>query len=231
MKLLSLIGIFILSGVSYGQVWRDSLQSARNAYFSKKYDLAARAYLHAEKELNGKTDLSIEKGQNAYRNGNYTGAADQFKKCLKKAKTIQNKVQANYNLGNAYFKQKRYQEAIRSYKNTLRIDPFNKEARYNLSQALRKLQQSKNKQKPKDPNKKDPDPKNKKQNKDKNKKDSPKNERSKAKEESRNGNAQRKNAANRILDKLQKDEAATKRKLNNARIKRNTTAKTSEYDW
>lgn len=241
MKLLLRIGIFILAGTSYGQAWRDSLQSARQSYFSKQYERAAQSYQFAEKGLNGKSDLSAEMGQNAYRNANYVDAADHFKSSLKKAKSVPNKVQSHYNLGNTYFKQKRYQEAIRSYKNTLRLDPFNHEARYNLSQALRKLQQSKNKQKPKNPKNNNPDQKNKKENRDQNKKNPPKNDQSKPKNEKtkderrkdklRNRNSQKKNAADRILDKLQKDEAATKRKLNNARMKRNGAPKTSEYDW
>ena len=234
MRLLTLIGIVLLVGTSYGQAWRDSLQSARKAYFTKQYDRAARSYQFAEKALKGKSDLSAEMGQNDYRKGNYAGATDHFKRSLKKAKLVPNKVQSQYNLGNTYFKQKRYREAIWSYKNTLKMDPFNQEARYNLSQALRKLQQSNKKQKTKDDKTKDNKTKDNKtkdeKTKDKRQKDQNKENQS-TKDERRNRNSQKRNAADRILDKLQKDESATKRKLNNARLKRNGVPKTSEYDW
>jgi Ca-activated chloride channel family protein len=234
MKLLSLIGIFLLAGWSYGQSWRDSLQSARKAYFSKKYDQAERSYLFAEKSLNGKTDLSSEKAQNAYRSGNYNGAIEQYKRGIKNAKTVAKKVDTHYNLGTAHLKQKQYKEAIQAYKNALRLDPFNNEAQYNLSQAIRKLQQSKNKRKAKDNKTKDNKTKGNKtkDNKTKDKRQNDQNRENRTtKDERRNRNSQKKNAADRILDKLQKDEAATKRKLNNARSKRKGTSETSEYDW
>jgi tetratricopeptide (TPR) repeat protein len=229
MKSLSLIGIFLLAGWSFGQSWRDSLLSARQAYFSKQYDQAERSYRFAEKSLNGKTDLSSEKAQNAYRSGNYNAAIEQYKRGSKNAKTVAKKVDTHYNLGTAHLKQKQYKEAIQAYKNALRLDPFNKEAQYNLSQAIRKLQQSKNKQKAKDNKTKDNKRKDQ-TNKDKRQNDQNRENRT-TKDERRNRNSQKKNAADRILDKLQKDEAATKRKLNNARSKRKGTSETSEYDW
>jgi hypothetical protein len=111
----------------------------------------------------------------------------------------------------------------------LKIDPLSQEARYNLSQALRKQKHPKNEQKPKDPNNKNPDQKNKQEN----KKDPTKgNDRpNKDSSDKTIRKKQQKNATDRLLDKLQKDEVATKRKLNNARIKRNGTPKTSEYNW
>jgi len=222
MRLLTLIGIVLLVGTSYGQVWRDSLQSARQAYFSKQYDLATRSYQFAEKALKGKMDLSSEKAQNAYRSGNYNSAIEQYNRGLKNAKAASKKVNDHYNLGNAFLKLKQYKEAIQAYKNSLRLDPFNKEARYNLSQALRKLQKKTKDKKTKDNKTKD------KRQKDENKENK---ENQSIKDERRNRNSQKRNAADRILDKLQKDEAATKRKLNNARLKRKGTPKTSEYDW
>lgn len=214
MRLLTLTGIVLIVGTSYGQAWRDSLQSARQAYFTKQYDLATRSYQFAEKALKGKTDLSSEKAQSAYRSGNYNNAIEQYKRGIKNAKTASRKVNNNYNLGNSHLKQKQYKKAIQAYKNALRLDPFNKEARYNLSQALRKLQRSNKKQKTKDKRQKDESKKN-----------------QSTKDKRRNINSQKKNTTDRILDKLQKDEAATKRKLNNARLKRKGAPKRSEYDW
>lgn len=229
MKILLMIGILMVTEWSLGQVWRDSVQSARKAYFSKKYDQAEHTYSFVEKTINGKIDLSAEKGQNAYRKGNYNSAVKYYKRSLKKVKNTRKNVLSHYNLGNSYFKQKRYKEAIQSYKYALKIDPLSQEARYNLSQALRKQKHPKNEQKPKDPNNKNPDQKNKQEN----KKDPTKgNDRpNKDSSDKTIRKKQQKNATDRLLDKLQKDEVATKRKLNNARIKRNGTPKTSEYNW
>lgn len=236
MKYLSFIAFLFFTSWSHGQAWRDSILSARQAYFSKQYEKASHSYDYAEKMLSGKTDLSTERAQSAYRKGNFNAAIYHYKKGLKKGKKSPENAQSYYNLGNAFLKQKQYKEAIRSYKNALKIDPFNEQTRYNLSQALRKLNPSNKKQKPKDgPKKKDP----KKENKDKKNPDQSKNKRTKPKEQNQNqplkdqnqSNKQRKNASDRILDKLLKKEAATKRKLNNARMKRNSKQQASEFDW
>ena len=58
---------------------------------------------------------------------------------------------ALYNMGNAFYKLGDYQKSLEAYKQALRIDPSNAEARYNASQALRKLQQ--NQQSPQQQNK------------------------------------------------------------------------------
>ena len=79
----------------------------------------------------------------------------------------------------------------------------------------------------------------KKENKDKKNPDQSKNKGTKPKEQNQNqplkdqsqSNKHRKNASDRILDKLLKKEAATKRKLNNAKMKRNSKQQASEFDW
>jgi tetratricopeptide (TPR) repeat protein len=222
--------------LSYGQSWRDSLLAARKAYFSKEYDRATKSYAYAEKAQAGKADLNSEKAQNAYRKGDFNSAVYHYKKGLRKANSTSKRVQSNFNIGNAFLKQKRYKEAIKAYKNALKMDPFNEQTRYNLSQALRKLKQSENKEKPKDqPKKKDPE----KDKKDQKKQDQPKKDGSKPKDQQTEkkpadqaqGNKQRKRSADRMLNKLLKDEAATKRKLNNARIKRKGVPPSTEFDW
>lgn len=57
-----------------------------------------------------------------------------------------------YNLGNTYFKQEKYEKSVEAYREALRRDPSNRPAKYNLSEALRKLaqQQSQNNQKNQD---------------------------------------------------------------------------------
>lgn len=236
MRFFAIIVFLFLTILSFGQSWRDSLISARKAYFTKEYDRAAKSYAYAEKALAGKADLNSEKAQNAYRKGDFNSAVYHYKKGLRKATSTSGKVQSHFNIGNAFLKQKRYKEAIKAYKNALKMDPFNEQTRYNLSQALRKLKQSENKQKPKDQDKKKDPPKDKN---DQKKQDQPQKDGSKPKDkqtekkpvDQSQGNKQRKRSADRMLNKLLKDEAATKRKLNNARIKRKGVPPSNEFDW
>jgi Ca-activated chloride channel homolog len=52
--------------------------------------------------------------------------------------------QVYHNLGNAMLMQKKYQESIDAYKKALRLNPKDEDSRYNLSYALKKLQQQQN---------------------------------------------------------------------------------------
>lgn len=49
-----------------------------------------------------------------------------------------------YNQANSLFKQEKYQESVKLYKQAVKLNPNDMEARYNLSEALRKLQQQNN---------------------------------------------------------------------------------------
>ena len=54
------------------------------------------------------------------------------------------KSESYYNLGNNFLQQQKIQEAIDSYKNCLRINPDDEEARYNLSKSLDLLNKQQN---------------------------------------------------------------------------------------
>lgn len=90
------------------------------------------------------------------------------------AKTSRDKLQqsnANYNLGNSYMSEQKWKEAVEGYKESLRKNPQDEDAKYNLSYALAKMKQDQqNKDKDKD-KKKDQDKDKKDQQQDKKKPD------------------------------------------------------------
>lgn len=63
-----------------------------------------------------------------YASGNYAEAAQAYEQIL----TEQPCAEVYYNLGNAYFKQGELSQSILAYERSLRLDPTNKDARYNL---------------------------------------------------------------------------------------------------
>ena len=111
-------------------------------------------------------------------------------------------------------KRKDYIGAVESYKESLRQNPNDDQTRYNLSEAIRQLknkQKQENKNKDSDQNKKQDDQKDKQKNKknqgNENDKDAQK------KEQSGDNKSKLPNkTVDRMLDKLMKQEAATKRK-------------------
>jgi len=87
---------------------------------------------------------------------------------LNDTESLQSK--AMYNMGNSLLKNEKYAESIEAYKKALRTNPKDEDARYNLSYAMKKLQQQQQQQ---DQNKDNKD------NKDQQKKDQQKQEQDK----------------------------------------------------
>ncbi len=67
-------------------------------------------------------------------------AMNRFKQAAAVADTKANKHKAFHNLGNTYMNEKKYQEAVDSYKNALRNNPTDEETRYNLALAKEMLE-------------------------------------------------------------------------------------------
>ncbi len=114
-------------------------------------------------------------------------AARFFNKAGKTAEDEKLKNKAFFNEGNVWLQKKKYEKAIEAYKNALRNDPADEEARYNLAIAMDKLkkQQKKNKKNDKKKNNKENKDK-KKQNKDQNKKDNNKDNKDQNKKNKKN---------------------------------------------
>ena len=230
MKGLIYIAFSMIIPISFGQDWRDSLTSARKAYEAKEYEKAFNSYQSAQELAPEGVDLSDEMGQSAYKSHKYKEAESIY---LQKGSTESDKKKkaADYhNLGNTRMRNKDYQGAVDAYKEALRNNPSDSETRYNLSEAMRQLQnQSQKKQQNKDQQNKDnQDNKDNKDNKDnQNSKDQQgkegQNNPNKSNQSSdQQGNGSKNSdgspklkdkAVEKKLDELMKQEANTKRKL------------------
>lgn len=131
-----------------------------------------------------------------------------------------------YNKGNALFKQNKLKESIEAYKSALKFNPNDKEAKYNLSEAIRLLQQqqnsnNKNQQDNNNSNNKDKD----KQNQNQNKQDNGNNDKNNTPD---NNNSQGENQqqpklskedAERILEAIQNHEMQIQDRLKDEKAK------------
>ena len=153
-----------------------------------------------------------EIAQSAYKSKDFESAYASLQTAIKQETNSIELSRLHYNQGNVCFKKGNYEEAIENYKLSLRENPKNEDAKYNLSQALRK---KKNQEK---------EPKNQ-------EKESPQNE---ARESDGDPNKKRKEfslekqAADRTLDELLKNAQNTKRRLSNNSTKRKSK---NEKDW
>ncbi len=85
-----------------------------------------------------KDTLSVEAhfnlGDALYATGDYAAAEEQFAKVAQmKGATPEQRASAHYNLGNAQFQQQKLQEALGSYKESLKLRPEDLEAKFNYA--------------------------------------------------------------------------------------------------
>jgi Ca-activated chloride channel family protein len=78
-----------------------------------------------------------------YQAGDYQGAMAAFSSVLRRAEDKEIRFRAAYNLGNAAFTQGDAAAAAEYYRQAIRIDPNQADARHNLELALRKLEAQK----------------------------------------------------------------------------------------
>ncbi len=101
-----------------------------------------------------RADARYNMGVSHYATKNFQEAATRFSKAAKIAKTESERSAAYYNEGNAHMELKDPDKAIEAYKNALRNNPYDNDARKNLAVAKKmKEQQDQNKDQNQDQNK------------------------------------------------------------------------------
>ena len=136
--------VLFSSTMSFAQdedAWRDSLLVARKAYANKEYAKALKYYESAQQKAPDDIDLSDEMAQSAYRSRDFERAEKIYKQGSGSKVNKRSRGDAMHNMGNAQMRQENYEAAVESYKEALRNNPNDEETRYNLSEAVRKVQE------------------------------------------------------------------------------------------
>jgi len=139
-----LLCILIFAAAS-GQIWRDKV-SRKNAegnvlYDQKSYPAALEKYVEANDGKTHQQELAYNLANAFYQQKKYPEALRELEKAISAGKAGLNQ-RAYFNRGNTFFQMGKYQEAVEAYKKTLELDPSDKEAKYNLELALKKLQEN-----------------------------------------------------------------------------------------
>ena len=134
------------------QVTRQ-IQSGNSLYGQQKYKEAAQAYAKALAKDPNNTPGLFNLGNSLYQQKQYDSSRKVMERTVTVAKNKMNKAAANYNIGNTYMSEQKWEEAIDAYKKALRANPQDADAKYNLSyaeQMLKKQQQQNKDDKKKD---------------------------------------------------------------------------------
>jgi tetratricopeptide (TPR) repeat protein len=141
-----LLGIFLFSSVLLnGQDATKLLREGNEAYKKGEYLKAEESYRKAEaaeKSYNQNYNL----GNSIYQQRRMSEAAERYKTAAEQTTDKVQKGNAYYNMGNALLEGGNLEGAINAYKNALRSNPQDEEAKYNLSQAFRRQKQEQQKQ-------------------------------------------------------------------------------------
>lgn len=199
--------------------WRDTLVMARKAYQEKAYDKAYNLYQKAQKGAPKDLSFSDEMAQSAYKARKFDLAEKHYNESISKAKSKTAKLRNYHNLGNAQMKQKKYNEAISSYKNALKINPNDQQTKYNLSEALRNKKEQQNKQ----------NQQNQKQQQNQNKQNQQQKNQQNQQQQNQNNQKVPNKPVERMLDELMKAEANTKRKIGGEKGEKSNN--NSGKDW
>jgi Ca-activated chloride channel homolog len=174
----------------FGQAERKLIREGNRLYENKKYTDAEVSYRKALDKKNNSLEAGFNIGNTLYKQGKFDEASKQFSSMIEATKDKSQLSKIHYNLGNSYFQEKKYQESVDAYKNALRNNPNDKDAKFNLSLAQRFLKQQQQQ------NKQDQNNKDNKDNKDKNKQDQNKQDQNKQDQNKQDQNKQDQNKQN-----------------------------------
>ena len=244
--------MMVVPMLSMAQSDKNLVRQGNKDYQNAAYNEAEINYRKALDKNPANTVAQFNLGGAMYSQENFEKAAEVYAATDIKEKSPEEKSAVYYNLGNSMLKAGKSDEAITAYKQALRENPKNEEARYNLEYLRQKQQQQQNKDQNKD-DKKDQDKKNQDQDKDQEKQDQKDQNKDKQeqnkdqqdqqqqdqpqdqKNEQGKQNEQQsqkisKKDAERMLDALKNNEKKTLEKLKKAK-KKNAKVIKSEKDW
>jgi tetratricopeptide (TPR) repeat protein len=161
---LFLIGASV-PGFSQKEV--KQVRSGNEAYRKQNFEQAGKDYQAALKVNGGSKAAAFNLGNTLYKSGKYDEATQQYEGLRGGAEDKRLQAQTLYNKGLSQVRQQKLDEAIQSFKQSLRLNPADEETRENLQKALNEKkqqeQQQQKQQQKQDEDKKDDQKKDKKE--------------------------------------------------------------------
>ncbi|MEO6830807.1 MAG: tetratricopeptide repeat protein [Chitinophagaceae bacterium] len=217
-RLLPILLLLILAKPALAQE-RSLVRKGNELYEQQKYKEAASAYQEALKKQPQFVPGAFNLGNALLQEKQYDAARKVLDMTAKTATDPNVKAGAQYNKGNSYMSQQQWQDAVDAYKESLRKNPNDADAKYNLSYALEKLKQQNGggKDKQKNQDKKDDKKQDEKQQKKDDKKDDKDAKEGDNKKQQEQGKQEpgklTQQQADNILKALQQDERKTQDKM------------------
>ncbi|NII24139.1 tetratricopeptide repeat protein [Pseudoflavitalea sp. X16] len=133
------IGLGAFAVVAQAQTENKAIRSGNKLYKEGKYDKALPEYEKAATQNPANPVSHYNLGNAQFRKEDFTASEKNFDTAVSTATTNELKQKSTYNKGVSLSKQKKLQESIDAYKKALRLNPNDKDTRYNLEKALSEL--------------------------------------------------------------------------------------------
>jgi tetratricopeptide (TPR) repeat protein len=163
-KCLLISVLLIIFTTLNAQTDKKFIRKGNREYDKSKYSDSEISYRKAIDKNKQSPDAVFNVGDALYKQDKFEEAGKQFVESTNENDDRIKKSAGLYNLGNSLLKANKLQESIEAYKNSLKLHPDNREAKYNLAYAQDLLKQQQEQQKKQQQDKQD-------QNKDKKKED------------------------------------------------------------
>lgn len=133
-----LIAVFFASTAS-GDDYRNKANEGYEYYTNGEYDKATENYRQAGIIKPDKALPNFGKGAALFRSNDFEGANKEYSEAIDKGDN-EIRADAQYNIGNALYNMEKYEDAVKSYINALKINPDDEDYKHNLEMALLKQQ-------------------------------------------------------------------------------------------
>ncbi len=154
--ILTAVCLLIVSPTLFGQEEREYIRKGNRLYKKSEFAGSEGMYRRAMEQDKPFEDAGFNLGDALYKQGRFGEAAGEFSKAAESSEgNAQKQAEGFYNLGNSLLKEQKFKESIGAYINSLKLNPDNMQAKYNLAWAqdqLKKQQEQQQQQQDQDKN-------------------------------------------------------------------------------
>lgn len=145
MKLKFLVMILFIPGLLFSQSIRKKVADGNKLFIEEKYDEATNKYRDALIDDPESPQIQFNIGNAEYKKKKYEEAFTNYQKSLS-TDDIMLQSQSYYNMGNTFYRMGKLPESILAYTQSLKYNPDDLDAKYNLEFVRKKLKDQANKQ-------------------------------------------------------------------------------------